>query len=193
MTLQWYVIRLRPTGRLPAGKQGEDTRGGRLEFDVLHALNQRERPALVPFETKWIKRPNKKFVIERRYPLYPCYIFAGFPSFADLMAERAAINEHAKSIGKMAPILGAVGYGARPAKLTTEELSEMQSRSGTGPTEINLHRAIQPGGRAEIIRGRFAGHSVVVDSVTKKKAMVLLNLFNSMHVVEIDPASLVAA
>ena len=44
--LQWMVMRVRPVHR--------------LEFEVLHALTQKDHPAMVPFEIKWERRPGIK-------------------------------------------------------------------------------------------------------------------------------------
>lgn len=191
MTLQYYVLRLRPAGRLPQAEP--DQKEARLEFDVLRAISLRERPAIVPYETKWIKRPNKKFVIERKYPLFPCYIFAGFESFADLLKIREDINIFAEQTGRPPPILGAVGYGAKPSILSEEVVAYWRKAMNYAATEINLHRAVKVGGKAEITSGAFAHHVGTVVSVAKKRAKIELNIFDSLRVIEVDAGSLVAA
>ncbi len=146
---------------------------------------------MVPFETKWEKRPGRLHRVEKRYPLFPCYVFAGFESIGDFLWTRTFINQKAEDTGKRPPIVGLVGYGTRPATLTADEVSYLSAISALRPTSVNLHKAIQPGGKAQITDGPFAGQIVKVDSVSKRKAM--LNLLNSLQIVEINAASLVAA
>lgn len=179
MSAQWFVIRIRPQHR--------------LEFDVLHALNQREHQAMVPYELKWEKRKRGQRMETKKYPMFPCYVFGSFSGYGDFLQTKLAINQRYEGMGKRPPIVGLIGYGAKPATLTDDEVNQLRNWSSHIPTQINLHKAIQPGGRAEITRGQFTGHVVTVDSVTRKKAKVMLSLFNSMHVVTIDASALVAA
>lgn len=177
--MNWHAIRIRPQHR--------------LEFSVMHALNQREHPAIVPAEEKWEKRKGRR--VRMSYPVIPCYVFAGFESYRDFWVTKEAINNAAVQIGKRPPIVGLVGYGAKPAKLTAEEVSTLQAMSAPPVTQIALHKALRDGGRASIIaRGHpFEGHEVTIDSITRAKCKVLLNLLGSMRVIEIDANALEAA
>jgi transcription antitermination factor NusG len=148
---------------------------------------------MVPFERKWEKRRGKKYPAERKYPLFPCYVFAGFRHVGEFIAAKTYINGMAEAKGKAPPIVALVGYGSRPAVLSAADVSLLQGLSTPRPTSVNLHKAIQPGGNAQIIDGPFSGQIVKVDSVTRKKARVILQLLNSMQSVEIDAGSLVAA
>lgn len=175
----WYAIRIRPQHR--------------LEFTVLHALTQREHPAMVPAEEKWEKRRNRR--VRGNYPIFPCYVFAGFHNYREFWLTKEAINGAAIQIGKRPPIVGLVGYGAKPANLTAEEVSMLQAMSLPVPTEINLHKALRQNGRASIVaRGHpFEGHTVTVDEITRTKCTVLLSMLGSMRVIEIDANALEAA
>ncbi len=177
--MNWYAVRTVPIHR--------------IEFEVAARLHQHERPALVPYETKWIKRPKKRFVDARKYPLFPCYVFAQFNGVVDFLVTRDSINKLSVAMGKAPLIVGLVGYGAQPATLTDEDVAFLQSLSAPAATEVNLHKAIRKGGKAEIVKGQFAGHVVEVAEVSKRKAKVMLHVFNAMHVVEIDASALVAA
>ncbi len=179
MTLQYFVIRTIPIHR--------------IEFTVQNALAQREHPAMVPFETKWEKRKNRR--VDRKYPVFPCYVFAGFSGYGEFLTARASINQRFEDMGKRPPIVGLIGYGARPANLTPDDVSFLQAMSNPAPTSVNLHKAIRPGARAEIVaRGHpFSGHVVTIDSVSKAKARVMLSILGSMKIVEIDASALEAA
>lgn len=167
----------------------------RLEFFVLHALNQQERPALVPFEEKWVRRPGTKLRIARKYPLFPRYVFAGFESLRDYTTTIDAINVLAVKKGKAPPILGAVRFGnsAEPAKLSPTDVSFLRALAVPRPSEISLHRALQPGGKVSIMEGPFSGHVAQLDTVTRKHVTVMLRMFNSAQVVRLPVAAVEAA
>jgi hypothetical protein len=186
----WYAIRIRPSGRLPLRPGKDDPR---LEFDILYALTQREHQAMVPFEVKWEKRKNLR--VPKKFPLFPCYVFGRFCSYRDFQASKDAINQRAIDIGKNPPILGLAGYGPKPAKLSQGDVALIEATSLPEITQINLHKAIRAGGRASIIaRGHaLEGHTVTIDSVTRSKCKILLNILGSMKTVEIDASALEAA
>jgi transcription antitermination factor NusG len=166
-----------------------------LEFVVRDRLNQREHQAMVPFEEKWQKRRNRDKRAVRKYPIFAGYVFAGFQDYREFWLAKEAINSAAIQIGRRPPIVGLVGYGAKPAKLTAEEVLMLQAMSLPGPTQINLHRALTQNGRASIVaRGHpFEGHTVTVNEVTRTKCRVLLSMLGSMRVIEIDANALEAA
>src|SRR5262249_28432789 len=90
----------------------------RSEFTALHALNQREHQAIVPFEEKWVRRGNTKQRQLRKYPLFPRYCFAAFADWIDYDRSLREINDLATRMGKAPPILGAISKigSAEPAK-----------------------------------------------------------------------------
>lgn len=164
-----------------------------IEFDVASRFNQFGCDAFVPFETKWVKRGSKRSRQERKYPLFATYVFAEFASLADFLKMKYAINRLAEDKGKRPPVMGAIGYGAKPANLTAGEVSALR---GMVPalTKTTLHRALQAGGKAEIVKGAFAGQIGTVSTIEKGKIKLMLKLFDSMHLVEItDTSALVAA
>ena len=166
----------------------------RLEFTVLHALNQKERPALVPFEEKWVKRPGTKLRHAKKFALFPRYVFAGFKSMGDYQQTCFLINREAADRGKLPPILGAVRFGgAEPAKLSPTDVSFLRDLSAPRPTQINLHRALQPGGKVQILEGPFNGFTAQLDTVSRKNVTVMLKMFNSMQVVRLPVAAVEAA
>lgn len=178
--VEWFVIRTIPVHR--------------IEFSVLHALNQREHPAMVPFEEKKLRKHKQRDWRTERYPLFACYVFAGFEGFRDFIEAREAINAQAERMGKKPPILGAVGYRKdKPAVLTEREVGFLRSLSAPRATAVNLHKAIRPGTEISILDGPFAGHRAVVDSMTRKGVRAMLYLFNTMHLVEIKAAAMEAA
>jgi len=178
----WYAIRIRPQHR--------------LEFQVLHALTQREHAAMVPFETKWEKHRTKRTrLAEQRYPIFPCYVFAQFCTYRDFWLSKEAINQRSIDIGKHPPIVGLVGYGSKPAKLSRTDVSMLQAISLPRMSDINLHKALRQGGRASVVaRGHpLEGHTVTIDSITRNKCYVLLEFLGSLKVVGIDASALEAA
>jgi transcription antitermination factor NusG len=177
----WYAVRILPIHG--------------LEFSVRDRLNQREHQALVPFEEKWQKRRSRDKRVVRKYPIFPCYVFAAFFSYREFWITKEEINQRAIQVGKHPPIVGLVGMGAKPAKLSQADVSMLQAMSLPRTTEINLHKALTQNGRASIVaRGHpFEGHTVTVDEVTRTKCRVLLSMLGSMRVIEIDANALEAA
>lgn len=164
-----------------------------IEFDVANRFNQFGCDAFVPFETKWVKRGNRRSRQERKYPLFATYVFAEFASLGDFLKMKYAINRLAEDKGKRPPVMGAIGYGANPANLTAGEVSTLRGMVPT-LTKTTLHKALQAGGKAEIVKGAFTGHTATIDSISKGKIKLMLSMFGSMHVVEItDTSALVAA
>jgi transcription antitermination factor NusG len=166
----------------------------RIEFDVANRLEQFGCDTIVPFEMKWVKRRGRKSSDERRYALFPTYVFASFDSFGDFMKMKYAINRLAEDKGKRPPIMGAIGYGAKPANLTAEEVSWLRGITPSPTKTTALHRSLTVGGRAELVSGAFAGQVGTVVDLTKKEIRVMLRVFDAMHVVTItDMGALVAA
>lgn len=177
--LHWYVLRTIPVHR--------------VEFRVLHALTQREHPAIVPFEEKWVKKPGTRQPDRRKFPLFPCYVFVGLHDHRAFLEAKSAINDHAERMGKAPPILNLVGFGTVPAVLSDADVAFLRRLAVERPTSVNLHKAIQPGSEVNILDGPFRGFTARVDSVSRKKVRVSLSLFNSMQVVDVSASALEAA
>jgi hypothetical protein len=175
----WYAIRIRPTHR--------------LEFTVQYALNQREHQTMVPFETKWERRKHSR--TERKFPLIPCYVFGRFCNYRDFQLSKDVINQRFADMGKRPPIIGLVGYGAKPAVLSPGDVSMLEASSLPGMSEISLGKALRQNGRALVIaRGHpIEGHTVTISSITRNRCRVLLEFLGSLKIVEIDANALEAA
>ena len=167
----------------------------RSEFAAMFALQQQERQAIVPFEEKWVRKGNTKLRQAKKYPLFPRYCFSQFEDWDDYERTTRAINNLAIRMGKAPPILGALRLAGSQylAKLTPTELSWIQGLSTPRPTEINLHRALQRGGKVNIMEGPFSGYVAQVDAVSRKNVTVMLQMFNSMQVVKLPMAAVEAA
>ena len=129
MTTSWFAIRVAPNA----------------EFRALHALGQRERPAILPFEEKWIRKPNGK-TDTKKFPLFTSYVFGGFmgdgiAAWSDFCRIRQNINEASERAGKAAPIVGVVGFGKMPSRLSSDEIGALEAISkpaGQHPDEITF-------------------------------------------------------
>jgi transcription antitermination factor NusG len=181
MSLLWVALRTLPIAR--------------AEFSVMHALNQKERPALVPFEEKWVRKPRTKLRHVRKYALFPRYVFCGFHGLGDYQATVDAINEEFARKGKAEPILGAVRFGnsAEPAKLSATDVSFLRGLSTPRASEIRLHAALRPGERVSIMDGPFSGHVARLDTVSRNNVTVMLKMFNSLQVVRLPVEAVEAA
>lgn len=177
--ISYYVLRTSPIHR--------------IEFQVLHSLTQRDHPAMVPFEEKKLRRKGQRRWRTERYPLFPGYVFVGLRGHREMIDVRRSINEQAERMGKRPPVLGLVGYGGQPAKLTERDVAFLRALSVQRATEVNLHKALQPGSIVSIRPGHWAaGQTIPVDSMTRKGVKVMLSLFNRMQLVEVS-ADLVEA
>ena len=156
------------------------------ELKVQNKLTQREHPALVPVEWKWRRRNTQsRLRVKRAYPLFVSYVFAGIHGWGDFRDIRDNIDD----------VMGVVAFNGKPSILSANDVRFIASLSGREATmvDINPHKALVPGGAAQIIAGPFAGQSVKIDSVSAKRAKVLMNMLNSMQIVEISVAALEAA
>lgn len=180
--LNWYVIRVAP----------------QTEFRVLHAINQREHPAMLPFEEKWITNPRTKKSDTKKFPLFPSYVFAPFVGasaetvFLNFSRLRSVINEASKLAGKAPPILGICGYGQTPERLRSDEFTYLQtiSREAGPKTEPRTFRL---GQNVEVLSGPFQGQTGQINSIARDKVRVMMRVFNSMAPVELQLNCVVAA
>ena len=179
MSLNWYAVKTLPVAR--------------IEFDVGSHLNQNEYMALVPFEVKHVKKSGRTQTKQKKFVLYPRYVFAAFDGYDDFRQARGKINDWFESRGKRPPILGLVGAAGAPSKLSEADLAFIKSASVPRATLTNIHKAFQKGGAVNILEGPFAGLTAKVDNVSRKKIGVMLRIFNSMQVVDMAPSALEAA
>lgn len=164
-SLHWVAIRTAPANG--------------TEFKVLRGINQREYPALLPFETVKVIR-NRKRAIERKYALFPRYVFAGL---ADIL------NDYRYLRDKIPEIQGIVSRSRAdwsPLVLTQADvalLTDLVTRE-VGATEVDFHKALRVGKKV-IIQVGNTWQETKIDEITRKKVKVLLNLLGSMHTVEV--------
>ena len=177
--ISWYVVRTVPRFQ--------------IEFEVRHAIAQREHPAMVPFEEKWIQKRDGGWK-ERKFPLFAGYVFVGLRDKYEFLPLRAFINDLAERMGKVAPILGLIGpTGGQPARLTYEQVERYKQASAESPTEVNIHKALQIGSPIDVFRGPWGGRTSAVLEFTKKGVRGEIELFNSMHIVEFSMRDIRAA
>lgn len=127
--ISWFAVRCAPN----------------TEFRVLHALNQWDRPSLLPTEEKWIRKPNGK-TDTKKFPLFASYVFGGFAgsgtqAWADFCEVRNNINKASNLAGKASPIIGVAGCGKKPSALLVSEIEALQTMfkpAGRHPDEINF-------------------------------------------------------
>ena len=179
MSISFYVLRTVPTHR--------------IEFEVRHALNQREHPAFVPFEEKLVRNARTKRLDPRKYPLFPCYVFAGFSSHLDYVAARTAINMRAEQMGKKPPIVGAVGFGNKPSIVSPSDIAMIETLSVENPTEVNLHKALKIGTDVMVLEGPWRDRVGKLSKADRKRIVVMLELFGSMLPVEMPATTSIRA
>ena len=175
--ISWYVARTIPVSR--------------IEFSVLHAITQRERPAMVPFEEDWIVRRGRKTQV--KVPFFPCYVFVGLRHQDEFHWLKAEVNDAAERSGKRPPLQCLIGYGRQPATLTQNQADFVRTFSRETPTEISLRKSFRQGSKIVVTDGPFRGFKGTVDSVTRKSVKAMLEIFGTMRPVEIENAGVEAA
>ncbi len=160
--IHWYALRTTPVHR--------------IEFDVMRKLNQLEHQALVPFETKWIKRPDKKFVIERKYPYFPSLVFVALSSMEEYHYLKDKIDD----------VKGLLGFTPGvPAKIRDGDLDRIKTLSVEAPTtEIDLHKAYQVGKAVSVSIGGLT-QPTKINALTKRGIEAMVQMFGTMILVEV--------
>lgn len=181
--ISWFAVRCAPN----------------TEFRVLHALNQWDRPAILPFEMKWVRNAQGK-PKERKLVLFPSYVFGGFigddpfAAWTDFADVRRMVNRASELAGKAPPIIGVVGYGQKPARLSGGEISwlgTLSREAGPPPGE----ETFVPGQLVQVVNTGtiYDGASTRISRVDKGKVTVMLQMFNSMMEVEMQQKNIQAA
>jgi transcription antitermination factor NusG len=162
----------------------------RTEIEVERRLAKRGNATILPIEFKWVRVSGRGRWREKRpYPMLPRYVFAGFEGWDDwyrLLRELAGQ-------GLDGQVQGIVAFGGRRDPLPEREvrfLASLPSLPPEGLPATNIHKALRSGGMAEIVDGPFAGQTVRVDSVARRRAKVLLKVLNGMHLVEVPLTAL---
>lgn len=186
MTTTWFAIRVAP----------------QTEFKVLHALNQQERPSLLPTEEKWIEKKNGK-TDTKRFPLFASYVFAGFlgpafPAWVDFTRIRDNINEAEKLAGRAAPIIGLLGFGKKPSSLSGDEISALERMSRGAPAHPSTIE-FEIGQRIRVVNHPLIppveGTVTAVRKAEDNRRIVraILDRLGSRVVVDLQPSNVEAA
>ena len=194
--ISYYVLRVLGGKGKTFGekdKEDEDERAvHRLEFNVRRELNQRGHPAFVPCEEKLTRNPRTRRLEPRKHPLFPCYVFAGFRDQYDYLATRDAINKRAEDMGRRPPIIGAIGFGDRPAVVTPSDLDLIARLSVERPTEEGL-QGINIGDTVMVLDGPYRDRVGKLSKADRKRIIVMLEIFTTMLPVEMSPTTSVRA
>ena len=179
MSLNWYVIRT--------------ITGVRAEFDVLYALHQQERQAMVPFEEKIEQHARTKKPVARKIPFFANYVMAAFEDYADFKRTKDRINELAEMKGKRPPILGLIGPGERPWSLRPDDVEFLRTLSIERPTEIRLHKSFKVGDDIRFLDGVYQGHTAKLVAIDRKRISAMLMMFGQMRPVQVPVTTSVVA
>lgn len=150
----------------------------RVEFTVLHRITQNEFPAMLPFETVWEKKPGKKKPVERKYALFPRYVFVGLSKnlAADYLYLKSKIPEVQGIVSRTPGIWSPFVLSERDVELIRERVAK-----STAMTESDLHKALKPGKRINVEIGG-AVQETTIDEVTKKGVKALLRILGDMPI-----------
>lgn len=144
--------------------------------------------ALCPREVYWIKparrsreNPGRRWVPKER------------PLFTRLVFVRAAEPADWRKIGAAPFVRGVLKMAGEYYRLSDDDVTMLYNVDGLEAPKPPEMQGFQPGQKARISTGPFAGHMCEIESVARKRAKVLVMLFGSMSVAEIPISSLVAA
>lgn len=149
------------------------------EFEAAKQIADRGHASLCPFEVKWRRHHSRtRHKKRRKYPLFTRYVFAGISAWP---------HDYRDIIDSIEDVQGVVGVGAVPALLSETEIEWLRAICETGgdvSTATSVHKAIKPGEPVRLTEGPFEGRVGPLSSIAGKNAEVILEIFNSMHVVK---------
>jgi transcription antitermination factor NusG len=176
----WYVLTTVPIAR--------------IEFKVLYALNQRELPAMVPFEVKFVHSNRKDRDVRMKFALFPGYVFVQLPTDRKQLGdEYYAIKENIEGVLDM---LRRSQDEFNPATLAPSDvdfvrtLSEKGWRKSVSVVEVP---PLQPGMEVAILKGPLAGKTAKIDMISRQRISVLLRMLGSMRIVDFTAPDLAVA
>ncbi len=151
----------------------------RVEFRVLHAINQQEYQAMLPFEVVWVKKPGSKLPYkEKRFALFPRYVFACLPDVADdYQRLRDAVPEIAGIVSKRRSEWSPYVLNDSQVAFVKREVD----KSGSVLTEVDLHKALKPGKAIEVDVGGV-WQDTTVQEVSKRGVRALLKILGDMPI-----------
>lgn len=170
--LQWLVLRVAP----------------QKEFDTARHIARMGHEALCPFESKWRRKNTfSKHKIERPYPLFTRYVFAGIKTWPhDFVEIRDTITF----------VQGVIGVNGEPAFLSEAErawIAAMGEANGDLKAiqhTVSVHKAIKVGTSVRITDGAWTGHVGPLNCIIGREAHVAVEIFNAMRLVKIPLAKL---
>ena len=170
--LTWLVLRVAP----------------QKEFDTARHIARMGHEALCPFETKWRRKNTfSKHKIERPYPLFTRYVFAGIQSWPHDFRDIA---------DSITWIQGVIGFSGEPTTLSDLELEWIKAiGEANGDLKairhtVSVHKAIKVGTDVRITEGSFSGFTGPLSFIVGNEAQVAVEIFNSMRLVKIPLAKL---
>jgi transcription antitermination factor NusG len=159
--MEWYAL------VVPAQK----------ELAVRSLLAKAGLEVIVPVEMKWkrkgrhVRRAGR--MVECEYPLMPRYVFVGFSGQPNWWVIR---NYQFPDGSKM--VQGVLGTNGMPRPLTAEAVHALKGLQFAIPT-FNPHKGVRAGDTAQFIYGPMRGQIAKVRKIVKRRAIVLVNLFNT--------------
>lgn len=174
MKLQWVALYTIPTHR--------------VEFKVLHEINQHEFQAMLPYEVVYEKKPGTKLLKEKRYAMYPRYVFAGLVDLAeDYSRLRTAIPEIAGIVSKRR--MEWSPYVLKDAQMDAVRRAMDQC---AGATEVDIHKALKPGKAIEVDIGGVY-QATKIEEVTRKGVKAVVEMLGGLHIVDVPFSKIRAA
>ena len=176
-SISWFAIRVAPQS----------------EFRVLYALNQRDRPAIVPFEEQAIPRRNRPNLTRwTKRPLMPGYVFGAFQggrdaALSDFWTERQEINRVSEALGKGTPVLGVLGFGPRPEVMGKDQIEYLQGLSREkqdwrDPNELRVGQIVT-----------VYGQRTTIEEITREEVRAYMNWLGGMRLVSVQRNVVTAA
>jgi transcription antitermination factor NusG len=170
--LTWLVLRVAP----------------QKEFEAERRIRLRGHQTLCPFELKWRRKSvYTKHKVSKPYPIFTRYVFTGIERWPhDFRDIQDNIEE----------VQGVVGAGHDPVHLSEPEMNwikaiaDAQGDLKSIASAVAVHKAIKPGDNVRIIEGPYFGHVGPMESIIGQNAQVVVQIFNSMHLVKVPMAKL---
>jgi transcription antitermination factor NusG len=168
----WLVLRVAP----------------QKEFEAARRIARRGHQAICPFELKWRRRDSRsRHKIAKPYPLFTRYVFAGISRWP---------HDYRDIFDNIEEVQGVIGAGMSPVVLSEpamnwiRALAEAKGDLKQIGSAIAVHKAIKPGEPVRITEGAFNGIVGPLSNIVGQNAEVLVQIFNSMHLVKVPLAKL---
>lgn len=173
------------------------------EMAAADAMRDRGYPSFVPVEYKQRRKSHRSRKYERvAYPMFRGYIFAQVDSQArwdELKNLHTIIRKPGKAsadgariidrLSERRVVVGVVTFNGRPAPIAEKNMHMLMQLSGqTIPHKesVNPRKSFDVGDKVLITSGPFAGFKqVTIEAISKRHAMVFLNLFNTVSEVKV--------